>query len=328
MNRILRPALAVLAAAAAFSSPACAQAPRTDAIAAGTFAYNRAAPLDLRDSLETAANGLEIRRISFASPRGGRATGLLYVPQRPGRRGGIVMLHGAPGSARSISAIAESLARRNAVVLSIDAPFARRGTDMVTMTPQDSADHVQLIVDLQRAVDVLLARPDVDPARIAFVGGSYGGAVGTMYAAVDPRPVTYVLFVPDGGLVHHMADANGGRPERMAELPEAVWNRWVAAMRPVEGLGYISRARPGSILFQNGRADEFVPAAKAAELHRAAGPSHTVKWYESGHRLPRQARLDQFQWLHEHIGTDAVTAQERAEAAAEAPATAAAQARG
>lgn len=79
---------AVLAMAAA-ASVAC-QAPRPDAIYAGTFAYDRAAPLERRDSVETVENGVETRAFSFTSPRGGRATGLLFVPQRAGRKAGIV----------------------------------------------------------------------------------------------------------------------------------------------------------------------------------------------------------------------------------------------
>ena len=56
-------------------------------------------------------------------------------------------------------------AARGAVVLAIDAPFARRGGDPFVFSPRDSLEQVQLIKDLQRAVDVLLARSDVDSAR-------------------------------------------------------------------------------------------------------------------------------------------------------------------
>lgn len=299
--------------AAALAAPACAQAPRpADALAAGTFAYDRNAPLELRDSLESVDDGVETHAISYASPRGGRVTGLLHVPRGGGRRAGIVNMHGAPGSARQVAAGAVALARRGAVVISIDAPFARRGGGgMLAFTEADSADQVQLVVDLQRAVDVLLARPDVDPARIAYVGGSYGGAVGTMFAAVDSRPAAYVLFVPDGGMVSHFTAVDGTPQGPLTQMPAAVRDRWLAAMRPVEGINYIDRVRPRSILFQNGRQDPFVGADKAAALHRAAGASHTVQWYESGHALPAQARIDRWQFLADRIGTAAPTDEER-----------------
>lgn len=299
--------------AAVLAAPTCAQTPRVpDAIAAGTFEYDRNAPLELRDSLESVQDGLETHAISFASPGGGRVTGLMFVPQGGGRKAGIVNMHGAPGSARQVAAGSAALARRGAVVVAIDAPFARRaGGEMVAFSEADSADHVQLVIDLQRAVDLLLSRPDVDPARIAYVGGSYGGAVGTMYAAVDPRPAAYVLFVPDGGLVSHFTAVDGSPQPPLTEMPAAQRDRWLAAMRPVEGIHYIRRAKPGSILFQNGRQDPFVTADKAAHLHRTAGASHTVRWYDSGHALPAQARIDRYDFLAERIGIAAPTDEER-----------------
>ena len=315
-----RAAALPLLVCAALAAPACAQAPRpADAIAAGTFAYDRTAPLELRDSLESVENGVETHAISYASPKGGRVTGLLYVPQGGGRKAGIVDMHGSPGSARQIARSSAALARRGAVVVAIDAPFTRRGGEMMTFTEADSAEHVQLVVDLQRAVDLLLARPDVDPARIAFVGGSYGAAVGTMYAAVDPRPAAYVLYVADGGMVSHFTGVDGAFEGPLAYMPARVRDRWLAAMRPVEGIGYISRVKPGSILFQNGRQDPYVPADKAALLHRTAGASHTVQWYDSGHGLPAQARIARWQFLSERIGIAAPTDEERTAAANAAP---------
>lgn len=295
---------------------ACARAPRSsagevDAIAAGTFAYDRAAPLELRDSLENTDRGVKTHAISFRSPKGGRVTGLLFVPEARGRHAGIVMMHGAPGSAHQVASASQRLAQRGAVVVAIDAPFERRRGHMVSFLPQDSAEHVQLIVDLQRAVDLLLARPDVDPARIAYVGGSYGGAVGAMYAAVDPRPQAYVLYVPDGGMVAHFTRADGSPEPQLAELSAQRRERWLAAMRPIEGLKYVDRAKAGSILFQSGRQDPLIPVERAAALHRAAGPSHRVLWYDADHALTAQARIDRYQFLHERIGIAAPTDEER-----------------
>lgn len=289
--------------------------PSADAIAAGVFAYDPAAPLELRESLAFVRNGVETYGISFASPKGGRVPGLMHVPPGGGRKAGIVNLHGAPGSARRVAGGAAALARRGAVVVSIDAPFARRGGPIPTFTEADRAEQVQLVIDLQRAVDLLLARPDVDPARIAFMGVSFGGAVGAMYAAVDPRPAAYVLLVADGGMVSHHVGADGSFRGPLRRMAPAVRDRWLAAMRPVEGIGYLDRVKPGSILFQNARQDPSVPVGSAELLHRAAGPSHTVQWYESGHGLPAQARIDRWQFLAERIGIAAPTDEERAAAA-------------
>jgi uncharacterized protein len=305
-----------LAAAAAPRAPASASAPATPPRSTVTtdeelalFAYDRSAPLGLEAERLSVEDGVEVYAMSFASPKGGRATGRLLVPRREGKMAGIVFMHGAPGSAAQALPKTLALARLGAVVVAVDAPFARRNVSAVSFTSQDREDQVQLIVDLQRAVDLLLQRLDVDPARIAFVGGSYGGGVGAVFAGVDPRPATYVLSVADGGFVAHFSSPEGTPEGPLAALPPEEREPWIAALRPVGGLRWVGRARPGSILFQNGREDPLVPPSHAEALHRAAGSSHVVRWYDSGHKLPDQARQDVFRWLHERVGTAAPAAQ-------------------
>ncbi|MFY0569930.1 alpha/beta hydrolase family protein [Archangium lansingense] len=272
------------------------------------FAYDRSAPLALETERLSVEDGVEVHKLSFSSPKGGRATGRLLVPQREGKKAGIVYMHGVPGSAEQSLPRALRLARLGAVVVAVDAPFARRNASPVSFTPEDRANQVQLIVDLQRAVDLLLERPDVEPARIAFVGGSFGGAVGSLFSGVERRLTTYVLFVADGGVISHFTSPDGSLQEPIASMPPAELEPWLAAMRPLEGTRWVGRARPGSIFFLNGREDPLVSVAKAEALHRAAGPSHEVRWYNSGHKLPDEAWRDMFQWLHQRVGTDAPAA--------------------
>jgi hypothetical protein len=123
------------------------------------FAYDVRAPLNLQKAVESTNNGVEVSAVSFGSPDGGSVTGLLFDPVgRSGLRPGIVLMHGMPGNARSMAGHAQQLARSGAVVIAIDAPFARRGGPPVRYSAEDRAEQVQLIKDLQRAVDVLRTR--------------------------------------------------------------------------------------------------------------------------------------------------------------------------
>lgn len=54
----------------------------------------------------------------------------------------------------------------------------------------------QSVVDLRRGIDYLESRPDIDPERIAIFGGSLGGWIGSILAAVEPRIKTVILSVP------------------------------------------------------------------------------------------------------------------------------------
>ena len=295
-----------LAIAAAILVPAAASAQVSASDAAlplGVFAYDRAAPLDLRDSVAGAEGSVSIHRISFASPRGGRATGRLFVPAGTGPFAGVVLMHGLPGNAEAFTGRGVYIARHGAVVIAIDAPWARAAGPPITLTPADSAVQVQLIVDLQRAVDVLLARRDVDPARLAYVGRSYGGAQGALLAGVERRLKTYILAVADGGLVSHMMNGASEDPPRGA--PVEKWRRWVAAMKPIEPIRFVHRAAPASIFFQSAEHDRLVARDDAEAVQAAASEPKTVKWYDSDHPLNAEAYVDQLDWLHRTVGTTA-----------------------
>lgn len=313
-------AISVAAALAALTVPAHAQAPVTPANACprtaaangapstAIFTYDRSAPLDLRDSLEGVVNKLEVHHVSFISPRGGRATGVLYVPvEAPrgahGRFAGMVILHGAPGDARGMGFASEPVARAGAVVLAVDAPFARRDPGKpISFTPGDSADIVQYLVDLQRAVDVLLARPDVDSARLGALGISYGGSVGALFAGVEHRLHAYVLGVADAGLLAHFSDPTGAPLGPPPGMEAAQWCRWVQALEPLEATRFVGRAAPAHLLFLWGKNDYFVHPYLAEALWRAAPATKEARWYDSGHMLPEASGADVQQWLADRIG--------------------------
>lgn len=285
------PLLAALAAA-----PACAQ---DGDLPLHLFAYDRNAPLELQSSQIGTEDGVAIHQVSYASPKGGRVTGRLFVPQGGGPFAGVVLAHGMPGNAETFTGRGVYIARHGAVVIAIDAPFNRREGPPITFTPRDSAEQVQLIVDLQRAVDVLLARPDVDSARLAYVGRSYGGATGALFAGVERRLRTYVLPSADGGITTRFTGP-GAPPPPAGQ--EAQARAWLAAMQPIEGLRFVHRAN-APIFFQNGLRDQAVSVERAEALHAAATGQKEVRWYDTGHPLNAAAYVDQLRWLSQHVGT-------------------------
>ena len=288
---VLVPLIAVLAAA-----PAAAQGE----LPLDLFAYDRAAPLDLQASPIGSEDGVAIHQISYASPRGGRVTGRLFVPRGGGPFAGVVLAHGMPGNAEAFTGRGVFIARHGAVVIAIDAPFNRRPGGPMTLTPQDSVEQVQLIVDLQRAVDVLLARPDVDSARLAYVGRSYGGATGALFAGVERRLRTYILASADGGVTTRWRGAGA----QQGRIPQEQLNAWLAAMDPIEGYRFVGRAN-APIFFQNGRRDQAVSVERAEALHAAATGQKEVRWYDAEHALNPAAYVDQLRWLSQTVGTTA-----------------------
>lgn len=266
------------------------------------FSYDVNAPLNLQRTVESTNNGVEASSISFSSPDGGLVTGMMWDPvTRPGPRPGMVLLHGMPGNARDMSGIAQSYARYGAVVIAIDAPFARRAGPVVKFTAEDRAEQIQLIRDLQRAVDVLRSRPNVDDDRIAYMGVSYGGAMGALFVGIERRLAAAALVVGHGGLVSHSTGPEGFK--YVSGLPCAMRSAWIRAMAPIEPIRFIGHAAI-PLLLQNGTVDTLIPSADAAELHAAAPQPKTARWYTAGHNLNQQAVDDRHDWLVETVGID------------------------
>jgi cephalosporin-C deacetylase-like acetyl esterase len=59
------------------------------------------------------------------------------------------------------------------------------------VTVRDRSSRQPETIDLRRAVDLLIARPDVDQRRLAYVGINYGAAMGGLLAGVEDRIKAY-----------------------------------------------------------------------------------------------------------------------------------------
>ena len=228
---------------------------------------------------------------------------VVVVPRAKGRHAGLIVQHGLPGRKEDMLDLARDFARLGAVVIAIDAPFARRASgEPVLFTTRDRRDQIQLMVDFRRAVDYLGGRDDVDRERIAYLGISYGGAMGGLLAGIEPRISAFVLMVGDGGLVSHFTGPeDAGGP--LGQLRPEARSEWLDAMRPIEPLRWVGKATV-PVLFQSGRFDDAVPPRDARAYHRAGPPTKEVRWYDSGHFLPESAFCDAAVWLGRRLGVD------------------------
>ncbi len=70
-----------------------------------------------------------------------------------------------------------------------DAPARGEGkNDPATPKVETARDEqAEMVILERRALDFLLARRDIDPKRIAYVGHSYGGAAGGVAGAANAR---------------------------------------------------------------------------------------------------------------------------------------------
>ena len=130
-------------------------------------------------------DGAEIHDITYPSPVQGRVNAFLVVPKGKGPFAGIVFGHWGHGTRSEFLPDAMLYAKAGAVSLLIDYPWDRTGSsrrtvDNIDKPAQDLEAFTQAVVDARRGIDLLIARKNVDPNRIAYVGHSFGAQWGAI----------------------------------------------------------------------------------------------------------------------------------------------------
>ena len=258
------------------------------------FAYDATAPLRYidRGRVNTPAP-LAIHDVSFSS-RGRRIEGFLVIPPGDRRHPAVVFVHGTGGDRRELLPEAGWLAARNVVTLTITAPPPTPNPAAKTsqeVLEQVQTDAVAEVVAIRRAVDALRSLPEVDPQRIGYVGWSAGARVGTLVAASEPRIRAFVLLSAGAAPVSAY----------VARAPRRLRPYLRRAFASVDPLRYVARARPESLLLEDGRQDEVVPRAALQNVIRAAPKGTTVRWYDAPHALDRRAYHDAYEWLAQRL---------------------------
>ena len=140
-------------------------------------------------------------------------------------------------------------------------------------------DHVVMWAkDLRRAIDYLETRSEVSTARLAYYGVSWGGAMGGVMPAVEPRIKVSALYV--AGL-----DFERARPE-------------------VDPINFIPRIRIPTLMI-NGRYDFFFPLETSQiPMFRQLGAPPSQKRHvveEGSHFVPRIRLIQEIlSWLDKY----------------------------
>jgi dienelactone hydrolase len=108
---------------------------------------------------------------------------LRLPPGKPGAKyPAMVFVHGSSGIGINIDRWARELNKIGVAAFVVDS-FTARGI-VTTSTDQGLLDHLAMLYDAYRALDLLASHPRIDPKRIGIIGFSKGGVAG-LYAAMD-----------------------------------------------------------------------------------------------------------------------------------------------
>lgn len=270
--------------------------------ASKVFAYDATKPLNLTTGKsETPTNGVTVFEVSYDSPKGGRVPGYLVVPLGKGPFPAIVYMHWGQGNKGEFLSEAVEMARHGAIGIMIDAPYWRPDVPPPAKGKEAESErdgYIQIVVDLRRAVDLLVSRRDVDADRIGYVGHSLGATWGAPLAAAERRIKALVLM---GGLPRVPPDWDDDsfyQQAQRATTPRAEFDKEAAVLAPIEPETFALNTGPAKIYFQWAQHDMYISRESAEEYFNAVGGPKEQKWYYTSHEFnDAESKSDRALWL-------------------------------
>jgi dienelactone hydrolase len=255
------------------------------------FRYNENSPVTVKDVSSEQRGDVTVRDITFSPGTGREVKAYLVVPKGNGPFAGILWVHwlGEEKSNRTqFLDEAVELASKGTVSLLVDAMWSAPEWFGKRVPEDDYQNSIRQVVELRRALDLLLSQPNVDKTRIGFVGHDFGAMYGMLMAGVDERVNTFVFVAPTQSL-NDWAFL-GPQPKSKAA--------YLKQNSVLELTDYLRQVKTASKFFQFGKGDFYVSAADAAVLFAAAPEPKQRKMYEASHKMElKEVVSDRNEWL-------------------------------
>ena len=180
-----------------------------------------------------------------------------------------------------------------AVSLLIETMWSDRDFFIKRTQREDLQNSIEEVINIRRAIDLLLSQTNIDRDRVALVGHDFGAMYGVLAGSLDQRPSHYVVMAatprfPDWYLY-------GPKMEEQAR------DEFIRQFSSFDPVSHIANLSPAPVLFQFGTDDPHVPKERAEEFFDAASQPKEIIWYEAGHGLNEAATRDRKDWLKEKL---------------------------
>jgi dienelactone hydrolase len=290
-------------------------APVTFKDLANQFNYNVRAPLNIQERDVEKRGKVLIIDMEYSGANDDHVPAWLVVPQGDGPFPGIVWGHWmqekSPKRNRDeFLDEAVVLAESGVMSVLIDAPMVRPGyvAESIDKEPlrwaeQSSDTERQEVIDLRRAVDLLLSRRGIDKNRIGYVGHSYNAHAGAILAGVEKRISTFVLMCGTYADEESVRGATSGgefKKWRQAVGEQGV-NEYFSNYQWDDPAHFLPHTETQSIFLQFASKDQTTKAQAQKILDRFSARDKKMEFYDAGHALNNAALLDRDRWLAQHL---------------------------
>ena len=278
--------------------------------------YDTRAPLNLKPAGVQDRDGVKVQDISYSSPvgdrgaavgpNGGIVTAYLVVP--PGRGPFPAVIYGhwcMPGSEKKNRGefLDEAIVLAHSGVVSLlpDHVSVHPGfiEDNSPLNEKQIAVEVQQDVNLRRGADLLLARKDVDPKRLAYVGHSCDAAAGGFLSGIDKRFNAFVIMA--GVLSDEVNMTTKQFQNYRQKVGPEKFDAFTARYAWMDAGKYVSRATPAAMFLQYASEEPFLNGDLAKKYFEIVSEPKKLKIYEAPHALNSEATRDRIAFLAEQL---------------------------
>jgi len=260
--------------------------------------YTRFESKDLRILASQIEDGIERQLVVMQTPFGYRRMAEIIRSEKEGSYPAILYVHWyepeAVNSNRSqFVEEAKEMARSGTICLLIETLWSDLDFFLKRTQDDDMQNSIEEVVNIRRAMDLLLSQPGADSKRFAYVGHDFGGMYGVLAGSLDQRPTHYVIMA-----------ATPRFPDWYLYLPKVegeARETFISQMSAIDPVTHASKLSPAPIFFQFGTDDPHVPKRRAEEFFTSAQEPKEMRWYEAGHGLNSTATDDRKSWLREKL---------------------------
>jgi dienelactone hydrolase len=251
------------------------------------FNYDASIPLGVVEKGIEKRGAITIRDVTFNALTGKDLAAYVVMPEGKGPFAAVLWVHwlGEPETTNRTEFLNESVALASKGVASVlvDAMWSTAvNPDWFgkRVPEEDYGNSIKQVIALRRAMDLLIAQPGVDKARVGVVGHDYGGMYSMLMAGVDQRAKAYVYVA----VVPSLNDWAflGPQPKSKAE--------YLRQNATLELTDYLRQVKNAATFFQFGTKDIYISRVDTGIIARAAGIAPkdmptARKFYETDHAM-------------------------------------------
>ena len=296
----------VLAQEATSAVPATPEATEANSEMTAMFNYDQTKPLDVKETASEKRGDVTVKTISYSSPVTAKPIGAyLVVPAGDGPFSAVEYVHwydpSQPNSNKTEFLDEAVMMAQKYSVESIlvdtmwsDPDWYDKGRTLAS----DYDDAIRQVIELRHGLDVLLAQPNVDASRVAYVGHDFGAMYGALLSGVDHRARAYVFIAGASDFNNWMLFGVDDNTPGLAA--------YKAKMETIAPTVYVALTTPSAIYFQDGTQDNYTPQSDMDAFLAAANEPKDIKMYKSDHAMASDAiRTDRINFLVDHLDLQA-----------------------